>query len=165
MAKIIYPLEDVLKIKKKRVEDAERALREREAELEKENERLREREAERDKVKQHLADKLRQFRFELDSGLTTSPKIQQMKDYMKLVEEQLVKEEQKVKIQQKAVQEAERKVEEAKAFLAEKKREVDKLEEHKLNWLKGVKKELELEEAKEQDELGNIIYSLQRRKK
>lgn len=157
-----YPLEDVLKVKIKRVEDAEKALAQRRVELAQEKERLKEREKERDAVKKHMNDKMTQFRLELDSGTNTA-KITQMKDYMKVVKERLVAEEKKVDDQKEKVKQAEKRVEDAKAELAIKVKEVDKLKEHKVNWTKGINKEMEEMEAKEQDELGNIVFSLQRR--
>ena len=163
MKKQIYPLEDVLKVKMKRIEDAERVLRQRKLELVQEQERLKEREKERDAVQKHMTDKVNQFRREIDGG-TNSAKITQMRDYMKLVKEKLVIEEKKVKDQQEKVKAAEKKVEEAKLDLLQKQKEVDKLKEHRVNWLKGMQKETELFEATEQDELGNIIHTLQRRK-
>ena len=162
--KPVYPLEDVLKVKIKRVEDAERALAQRRLELEQEKERLKEREQERDKVQNHMNDKLAQFRRELDSGTNTA-KIVQMKDYMKVVKERLVAEEKKVADQKEKVKVAEKRVEDAKAELVLKQKEVDKLKEHRENWMKGMEKELEQVEAKEHDELGNIVYVLQQKKK
>ncbi len=158
-----YPLEDVLKVKRKRVEDAEKALRLRREELVVEQEKLKVVEQARDVVKNHLADKLKQFRSEMDHG-TNTHKITQMKDYMKVVQEKLVIEEKKVKEQKDRVKLAEKKVEEAKIDLTNKQKEVDKLKEHRENWLAGAHKEMEVEEARDQDELGNIIFSLQRRK-
>jgi flagellar biosynthesis chaperone FliJ len=158
-----YPLEDVLKVKIKRVEDAEKALNQRRIELVQEQERLKEREKERDAVLKHMNDKVKQLRDELDGG-TTSPKVQMMKDYMKVVKEKLVLEEKKVKDQKDKVKAAEKKVEEAKNELLLKQKEVDKFKEHKSNWLQGAYKELEVLEARDHDELGNIIYTLHHRK-
>jgi hypothetical protein len=161
--KIVYPLEDVLKVKERRVEEAEKQLRLRQQELDKEIAKLKEREKERDLVKTHYQDKLTQIRGELDRG-TTSPKIRQMKDYLKVVKDKLVIEEKKVKDQEALVAIAKKNVEAAKRELDLKRKEVDKLKEHKTDWLKGIKREIELEEAKDQDELGNISYSLNQRK-
>lgn len=164
MKKPAYPLEDVLKVKIKRVEEAEKVLKQRQTELAQEQERLKEREREKEVVQKHMNDKLAQFRRELDSGTNTG-KITQMKDYMKVVKEKLAIEEKKVRDQKEKVKQAEKKVEEARIDLNLKRKDVDKLQEHKLNWTKGIHKELEVFEAKEQDELGNIIFTLQQRKK
>jgi flagellar biosynthesis chaperone FliJ len=164
MAKIVYPLAEVMRIKEKRVEDAERELQEKREILRKEQEKLKECERERDKVKEHLNDKLLQLRRELDRG-TTSPKIRQMKDYMNLVKENLAAEEEKVKKQKEQVVIAEDNVALAEKLLQERRKEVDKLDEHKKDWVKTMRKEIAFEEQKEQDEIGNITYTLHQRKK
>jgi len=74
MTKIVYPLERVLDIKKKRVTEAEKVVAEKKKDLEREQEKLKQREAERDKVLNHRKDKLNQLREELDGG-TTSTKV------------------------------------------------------------------------------------------
>lgn len=163
MAKIEYPLKQVLEIKQKRVEDAEKVVIEKRAILEKEQKTLAQREAERDKVKQHRQDKLDQLRAELDHG-TTSPKVQQMKAYSKVVDERLKGEEKKVKDQKVKVEAAEKDLEEAKSQLRIKRQEVDKLVMHREGWQKEIRKELELAEEKVQEEIGNVIYGMHHKK-
>ena len=43
-------------------------------------------------------------------------------------------------------------------------REVDKLNTHRKDWIKQMRRELEIEEEKEMDEIGQIIYTLHQRK-
>ncbi|WP_231909271.1 type III secretion T3S chaperone [Candidatus Protochlamydia naegleriophila] len=163
MSKIVYPLKQVIDVKQKRVDEAEKVVRERQLALEKEKEKLAQREAERDKVKKHHRDKLNQLRETIDEG-TTSPKIIQMKAYIKVVDEKLVIEEKKVKDQQEQVNLAQKNLDQAKEELRIKRQEVDKLLSHKKDWEKEMRKELEIIEGREQDELGSIIYvSNQRR--
>ncbi|MES2345627.1 MAG: type III secretion T3S chaperone, partial [Chlamydiota bacterium] len=76
-----YPLEQLALIKQRKLDEAEKLLKERKALLAKEEERLRSVELERNKVKTHKIAKLTQLRNELDSG-STSDKIQQMKEYL-----------------------------------------------------------------------------------
>lgn len=153
----LYPLQQVLQVKQRRVEEAEKILKEKITILDQEKEKLRQREEERDKVLKHQKDKLTQLRLELDRG-TTVPKIQQMKAYLKVVQEKLLAEEKKVTEQKKHVQTAETNVENARKELQLKRQEVDKLEMHKTDWLKEVRKEMELAEGREMDEVGNVIY-------
>jgi flagellar biosynthesis chaperone FliJ len=164
MAKIIYPLERVLDIKKKRVSEAEKVVLEKKKELEKEEEKLKQREAERDKVLNHRKDKLNQLREELDGG-TTSTKILQMKAYLKVVEERLKIEQKKVIDQREQVKTAEKNLEIAKEQLRLKRQEVDKLNTHRKDWMKNAKKEEQIIEEKEMDEIGQVLYSIQQRKK
>lgn len=153
-----YPLRQVLEVKVKRVEDAEAVVREKQAALEKEQNILKQKEAERDKAKKHNADKLKQLRDILDEG-TTSPKIQQMKAYLKVTKERVAVEEKKVKEQQVQVENAEKNLQAAKDDLKAKRQEVDKLKSHRTDWLKQMRKEEEIVAGREQDELGSIIFT------
>lgn len=154
---IVYPLREVLEIKIRRVEDQEKVVQEKRELLAKEEEKLRQKEAERDKVLKHYNDKLNQMRTEMDGG-TTSPKIQQMKAYIKVVKERLKAEEKKVKDQKDQVQLAEKNLQQALDDLKAKRLEVDKLKSHRVDWEKAMRKELEVIEGREQDELGNTIF-------
>jgi flagellar biosynthesis chaperone FliJ len=163
MSKNVYPLKQIIEVKQKRVEDAEKVVKEKKIAHEKEQQKLAEREAERDKVKEHKKDKLKQLRDTMDEG-TTSPKIQQMKVYLKLVDEKLKVEEKKVKDQKEQVTLAEKNLEQALADLKQKRQEVDKLLTHQKDWEKEMRKEMEIIEGREQDELGSVIYNVNQRK-
>lgn len=156
--KDVYPLLQVLEVKKKRVEDQERVVQEKRKILEKEQEKLKEREAERDKAKEHHAQKLQQLRNELDQNTDTN-KIMQMKAYLKVALEKVKVEEKKVKDQRDQVEIAEKALEEAKTELKLRRTEVDKLETHKQDWEREYKREQEIIEGREQDELGSTIYT------
>ena len=121
-------------------------------------------EAERDKVQAHHDAKLKQMRDEMDQD-TTSPKIQQMKVYMKVVKERIAAEEKKVKDQKIQVENAEKNLEIAKNDLKIKRQEVDKLLSHRIDWLKEMRKEQEIIDGREQDELGSIIFTTNNRRK
>jgi len=164
-ARLDYPLEQVLDLKKKRVKDAEKKVKEALEALEQEKEILKQKEKARDKVLKHRNDKLAQLRAEMDlvDATTTSHKIQQMKDYLKVVAIKLEEEEKKVEEQQKQVEAAQERVDEAKEELRIKRLEVDKLEIHKKDWTKIAKTEIQREEERELDELGSIIYQKQLR--
>lgn len=164
MSKIIYPLEQVLSVKHRRVEEAEKVLVEKQKILEKEEELLKQREQERDLVLKHNAEKMQQLRDELDSG-TTSPKVQQMKAYIKVVKEKLIVEEKKVADQKERVEAAKANVELAKAALKKRRTEVDKLVSHKKDWVKEIRKELQIIEESNLDEIGSVIYTVNQRKK
>lgn len=164
MAKIEYPLKQVLEVKIRRVEEAEKVVQEKRNALQKEKDKLKEREAERDKVLKHHEDKLKQLREEMDHS-TTSPKIQQMKVYLKVVQEKLAVEEKKVKDQKDQVTIAENNLELALRDLKQKRQEVDKLETHRKDWEKAALKEQEQLEEKEQDELGSVMYLIHKKQK
>jgi flagellar biosynthesis chaperone FliJ len=161
---IAYPLKEIIEVKQKRVEDAEAVVKEKLLALEKEQQILAQKEAERDKAVKHYNDKLKQMRDELDHG-TTSPKIQQMKAYLKVAKERMAAEEKKVSDQKKQVEIAEKNLEIAKDDLRLKRQEVDKLLSHRKDWLKEMRKEQEIIEGREQDELGTTIYTTNSRRK
>ncbi len=160
-AKIEYPLEKIIDIKKRRVEEAEKNLKLKEEALQKEENILKEKEAQRDKVKQHAEDKLAQLRHEMDAG-TTTDKIMQAKVYLKLCQEKVIVEEKKVAEQKEQVELAKKNVEVAKKELQQRRQEVDKLITHRKDWMKERMKELEVEEGREQDEIGSLIFNIRK---
>jgi flagellar export protein FliJ len=163
MAKVQYPLQQVLDVKLKRVEDAEKVVKEKQQILNQEQEKLKRCIEERDKMRQHYDAKIKQLRDELDHA-TTSPKVQQMKSYLNVVKEKLKVEDKKVADQQAKVDTATKDLEEARRQLQIKRQEVDKLEMHRADWKKTMRKEEELKEEREYDEIGNIIYGIHSRK-
>ncbi len=158
-----YPLKQVIQVKQRRVDQAEKMAIEKRNILEKEQKKLAELEAQRDEVKKHKQQKLEQLRHTMDEG-TTSAKIQQMKAYLKVVDEKLKGEEKKVKEQKSQVDLAQKNLEEAKADLRKKRQEVEKILTHKKGWEKEIHKEIQKQEALEEDEIGSIIHSLHRRR-
>lgn len=152
-----YPLAEVLQIKKRRVEEAEKVVKEKKRALEIEEEKLRQREAERQKVLDHQDAKLQQLRQEFDQG-TTSDKITQMKEYLKVVQERVKVEDKKVKDQKQQVEVAEKNVELAKNQLKQREKEQDKIETHKAEWIKETLREVELQQTRDEDELGSTMF-------
>jgi flagellar biosynthesis chaperone FliJ len=159
-----YPLEQVLEVKKKRVDDAEKVVVEKRKFLEKEQEKLLQCERERDQVKNHYNDKLTQLREELDKGANTA-EIQIMKRYLDVVKEKLAKEQAKVAEQQIQVQNAQKQLDEAQAALTQRRLEADKIEMHRKEWLKEVRKEMQIAQEKTEDEIGSIIYQAKHKPK
>lgn len=164
MAKIQYPLEQVLSVKKDRVDKAQKVVEEKKRALAVEQEKLKKVEAERDAVLTHHNDKLAQLRKALDEG-TTSDEVLKMKAYLKVVKEKLVKEEAKVKEQQQHVRNAEKNLETAEKELKKRRIEEEKLRLHKEEWMKEMNAELAKKETKEHDEIGQVLYESHRRKK
>lgn len=162
MATTTYPLKQVIEVKQKRVEDAEKLVKEKQIALQKEQEKLQQREAERDKAVNHHLDKLTQLRQSLDEG-TTTDKIIQMKVYLKVAKERVKVEEKKVKEQQDQVEIASKNLQMANLELRMKRQEVDKLQTHRKDWEKQMRKEEEIIEGREQDEIGTIIFSARQR--
>ncbi|MFT5318160.1 MAG: hypothetical protein ACI8RA_001422 [Chlamydiales bacterium] len=153
-----YPLAQVLDIKKRRVDEAKKVVREKIKLLEREREKLLEAEKQRDKAKDHQQAKLQQLRDYVDTDGLNPEKVLQMKVYLKIVKEKLAAEEQKVLKQKDNVQTAEKNLDEAKEQKRQREYEVDKIKMHREEWEKEARKEIELQEIKEMDELGNLMF-------
>lgn len=161
---IKYPLLQVLDVKIRRVEEAERVVQQKRDALAKEQEKLAQREKEKEKVQKHHDAKLSQMREEMDRG-TTSPKIQQMKAYIKVVKENVKIEEKKVKEQKEQVELAEKQLQMALHDLKLKRIEVDKLKMHKKDWEKEIRREEEIKEENEFNEQGAVIFSIRKKQR
>lgn len=130
-----YPLEQLVLIKKNRFDQAVKILEEKKELLAKAHEALHKVAMERDKVLQHKQDKLTQLRDALDTG-TTSDKVQQMKVYLKIVDERLVAAERKVTDAKGKVDLAQKQVDAATQEVFLRKKDVEKLDMHKVEWKK-----------------------------
>lgn len=157
-----YPLEQLVTIKKNRFDQAVKTLEEKKAILEKAHEKLFDLTQEKDKVLSHKEAKLAQLRGALDEGVATD-KIQQMKVYLKVVEERLAEKKRKVAEQQKQVDLAQKQVDLATEELFQRKKDLEKLEIHREEWEKEERYLSEREEAREHDEQSAMGF--QHRKK
>jgi len=152
-----YPLEQVIEIKKNRFDQAVRTLEEKKEILEKAYETLFDLNQALDEIKSHKQAKLDQIRDALDEG-TSSDKIQQMKAYLKVVDEKVLEQKKKRDAQQTVVDEAQKQVDLATDDLFQKKKDLEKLELHKKDWEKEDARELERKEESEHDEQGSAGY-------
>ncbi len=159
-----YPLDQLVAIKQKRLEEAEKVLAEKKSILAGEEQKLLNLEKKRDEVKEHYKDKLTQFREKLDAG-TATDKIQQMKQYLKLVTEELKVEEQKVQAQIKVVAAAQQQVDLARQELFKKQKDVEKLKIHHKEWQREAHRIEEQKEGVFNDESGSGMHTLKKAEK
>ena len=159
-----YPLDQLAQIKQKRLEEAEKVLRDKKEALAREQEKMAQLEKKRDEVKTHYKAKLSQLREKLDEG-TSSIKITQMKQYLKLVVEDLAVEEKKVAAQALVVETAEKQVEEARQELLQKQKDVEKLSQHHKEWKKEMHIIEERHEENEEGEMGSTMHHLKKTEK
>jgi len=157
-----YPLEQLVTIKKNRFDQAVKILEEKKAILEKAEKKLAELKAERDIALKHKIDKLTQLRAALDEG-TTSDKIQQMKVYLKIVDEQLAAKEKKVVDQKKQVDLAQKQVDAATQEMFQRKKDLEKLEMHRGEWEKEMRHWIHQKEILEHDEQGSSSHIARKR--
>lgn len=159
-----YPLEQLATIKLKKLEEAEKVLRQKKEALEQERITLHTLEKARDEVKNHRTEKLEQLREGLDQGLPAL-KIDQMRIYLKIVDEKLSGHEKKVSQQKKVVASAEEEVKTAREQFLKKQQDVEKLKLHKNEWSEEKRKEESRKETVESDELGSISHHRRHKKK
>jgi hypothetical protein len=162
MAPVQYPLQQLVLIKKNRFDQAVKILEEKRELLAKAHEAFYKVALERDKVLQHKQDKLTQLRAALDEG-TTSDKIQQMKVYLKIVDEKLVVAQKKVLDAQAKVDLAQKQVDIATQEVFQRKKDVEKLEMHKVEWEKEMQYVVQQKEGSEQDEQGSSTHTTRKR--
>jgi len=162
MSPLNYPLEQLMIIKKNRFDQAVKVLEEKKMILEREYDKLYTVTKDRDETLQHKMAKLTQLRTALDEG-TTTDKIQQMKAYLKVVEEKLREREKKVVNQQSEVDKAQKQVDLATEELFQRKKDLEKLEMHKTEWEKEVRYLTEAKEAVEHDEQGSAGFLIRKR--
>ena len=158
-----YPLQQLMEIKRKRLEEAERALTKRKEELEEEEKKLEEAKNELQKVLDHKEEKMAQMRSEMDQG-TTTDKIKQMKSYLEIVEDKRKAKDDKVKKQQLEVEKAETAVEEARQNVFQKQADVEKLKMHRKEWEAEQLYLEKQEEAKETEEMGTAMHVRKKKK-
>lgn len=160
-----YPLEQIAQIKQKRLEEAEKTLKEKKRLFDVETEKLKKAEEKRDLVKTHRHTKLKKFLDEMEGGIT-SDKIALHERYLKkVVDEELKVEEKKVADQIKVLKKAEEEVEKARKDHLKKNQDVEKLKLHKQEWTKEVLVEELKRESAETDELGSSAHAMKKRSK
>ena len=149
-------------IKKNRFDQAVKILEQKKEILEKAYEKLYDLTQERNEALKHKQAKLTQLRESLDEG-TTTDKIQQMKGYLKIVDERLVEKEKKVVDQQEQVDLAQKQVDLATDELFQRKKDLEKLEMHKKEWEKEMLYWTQQKEAVEHDEQGSATHVLRKK--
>lgn len=149
-----YPLKQLTEIKQKNLETAEINLRDKKRILEQEQTSLTKKEKERDVVKEHRIDKLQQLRDHMDEGAVPH-KVEQMKQYLKLVDEKLTVKQQAVVEQKKKVKLSEEEVEKARKELIECQQDVEKMYLHRKEWDREMHLIEEQKEGIEMDEIGS----------
>jgi len=152
-----YPLEQLILIKERRLEEAEKVLKAKKQLLEKEQQKLKSLEEDAQLTHDHMQEKINQLEEELDQG-TYSYKIDTANKYIKVVEDQLKGKKKLVLDQDKVVKNALQQVEVARQEMIKKQHDVEKLNIHRQEWKKGVMKEFEYTQALESDEIGSAKH-------
>ena len=88
-----------------------------------------------------------------------------MRDYIKVVDEELKQKEKKVQDQIKVVEEADQAVESARKDMIKKQHDVEKLKMHRQEWEKEMRVIEVYEEGIETDELGTSMHTTKKHKR
>lgn len=152
-----YPLHQLVLIKKRRLEEAEKVLKLKRQELIKEEEKLKKVEEERDKTLKHFEEKTDQLK-QLQASLTSAEKIENQKRYIQTVQIELDEKQAKVKEQKLEVKKAEDAVETARLLMLKKQQEVEKLRLHEKSWKKEIRIEELRKEGIETDDIGTASF-------
>ncbi|MDX8431176.1 MAG: hypothetical protein SNF33_05160 [Candidatus Algichlamydia australiensis] len=158
-----YPLEQLETIKKKRLEEAERALVAAKEKLQEAEETLKEKEKVHELALKHQQEKIDQLRDEINRG-TTSDKIEQAGHYLTVVEEDVEKKKKKVEEQQEVVKQAKEAVELARQELVKKQQDVEKIRLHRKEWEHEMRLVEKQKEGVQNDELGSAMHILRRKR-
>ena len=162
MKKPVYPLAQVALIKEKRLEEAEKTLKEKKEIYDLEVEKLQNYKKKLEEVQKLKEEKIQKHFEEMSKGIT-SKEIEVHERYIKdVVNEQLNQEQSKVNNQKKTVKAAEEEVEKARKDRLKKHQEVEKMSLHKKEWKKEVGIQEARDEAIEADELGSNIHNRKR---
>lgn len=159
MKKQKYPLEEIAAIKKRRLEEAEKVLREKRETLNKEEKILLEKKQAVQNSQKLKLDMLEKHFKKIEEG-TTSEVLERHDTYIKeIINPKIAEEKKAFEDQKKVVKEAKIALEKAREERLKKNQDLEKINIHKKEWTKEAKKELSIEEAGVADELGTSMHS------
>ena len=165
MKKRTYPLQQIADIKKRRLEEAEKVLREKRQALDAAEKDLKEKREALSATQKLKLDLIEKHYKEIEKG-TTSDVMERHDRYLKEVVDVKLEEEKKaVEEQKKVVKEARIALEKAREERLQKNQELEKIHIHKKEWTKEAKKEMEIEEANVADELGTSMHARKMKKR
>ncbi|MEC8306543.1 MAG: hypothetical protein VXZ72_01635 [Chlamydiota bacterium] len=157
-----YPITQLMIIKKKRLESAEKAWKKAKEKLQNERAKEKKLEKEKDKSLSHRNDKLRQLRQQLDSG-EPSEVILATKRYLTITNEDLDAKQRVWQAQKEVVAQADQEVKLARKECIQKECDLEKIKEHQILWLRDHHKHEVRIQDKEEDELGMLTHQQHQR--
>lgn len=159
-----YRLQIILDKRQKIKEDAETNLAEAQQAVIAEQKKEQECADEVERAKQRKEDEKKELNRKTMEGLLSIEKIKMGKEFLKTLDFEIKKAQEKLEQQRLKVQEAKDFVEKRRAELVEATKEFQAIEKHKQKWQEQLKKEMEAKEQEEQEEIGNVLF-LQRKSK
>lgn len=159
-----YPLHQLDVIKKKRLDQAERALREKKEEERVAQEKHDKAKSDRDKALEARDNKLNLLREKMDEG-APSAKIETIRVYLKIVDETFQQKHQIYETFAERLRVAQEATEQARQEVIKKQKDQEKMKEHRKQWDKELKVLEEQEEAKLTDDIGTVRFIKEQQKK
>ena len=164
MKKRRYPLAQIEEIKKRRLEEAEKILREKREALDAAEKDLDEKRKALNATQALKLEMIEKYYEDIKQG-TTSLEMERHDNYIReVMNVKLAEEKKKVDDQKKVVKQAAFELEEARKERLKKNQELEKIDLHKKEWTKEAKKAEGIEEAGVSDELGTAMHSRKMRK-
>lgn len=158
-----YRLQPILDKRQKVKEDAEKALGEAQKALDAERQKEEERAQDVERAKKRKEDEKVEMNKKMLAGEMDVAAIRRGKDFLKSLDFEIEKAQERLEEQKQNVRRAEKFVEQRRNELVEATKEFQAIEKHKEKWIATVKKEMEAAEQNEQEEIGNVLF-LQRKK-
>lgn len=158
-----YRLQPVLDKRQKIKEDAEKALGVAQKKLEEEKKKEEECVLVIQQIKQRKEDSKAEMNRKMMEAAIEIEKVRTHKDYLKSLDYEIKKAEEKLEDQKKRVKAAEQVVAQKREDLLEATKEFQAIEKHKENWATALKKQMEEAEQNEAEEIGQVLY-LQRKR-
>jgi flagellar export protein FliJ len=159
-----YRLQPVLDKRQRAKEDAEKALGAAQKALEAEMQKEAECVEAIEKIKRTKEEAKAEMNKKMLEGQMGVSDIQQHKNYLKSLDFEIQQARERLEQQREQVKRAEQAVAQKREALMEATKEFQAIEKHRENWVAQIKKEREEAEAKEQEEIGNVLF-LQRQRK
>lgn len=157
-----YRLQPLLQVKLKHKRATEIALSKAFQALKKEEEKLKVLEKEKQEIIQKREESRREMSEKVARGESVVYDSNIHLNYLKKLKEDEEKKDQEIEDQKEAIKRAEEALAQAKRDYIDACKEVKIMEKHKELWRKKIKKELEFQEQKEMNELGNVIHQLRK---
>ncbi len=155
-----YRLEALLKVKYKNKREAEIELGKAFKNLKEEEQRLKDLEEEKKKIIETRESSRREMALKLASGESQISESHGHLNYIQRLQEEEEKKDQEIEEQKEEVKRAEERVTQARRDYINACKEVKMMEKHKELWKKKMLKELEKEETKQMNELGNVLHQM-----
>lgn len=159
-----YRLEAMLTVKYRNKRRSEIALAQAFKALKEAEEKLKELEEEKEEIIQRREDARRDHAIRVASGESQMAESHAHMNFIRKLIEDEEEKQKEIEAQEEVVERAKEQLAQAKRDYIEACKQVKIMEKHKELWKKKIRQELEKREAKEMNELGNVLHGLNKRK-